>query len=122
MATIKKLEDLQVWIEAMKLAKIIYKLCNELPPEEKYNTCRHLRENARGCPANIAEGFYRYFKKERLHLFDVAKGNLGEIKSDVYLSYDVGYKKLEEIKKITDQIELVEKLLNGLIGVVSRTN
>lgn len=119
MATIRKIEDLKVWQEAKLLGKWTYKLADTLPNCENYNLKRHLKENARGCPANISEGFYRHFKKERLHLFDVAKGNLGEIKSDIYFCRDICYIKKELATKYINQINKVEAMLNGFIGTVA---
>lgn len=120
MTTIRKIEDLEVWQEARKLSKTVYRLIEKLPKKEEYNICRHLRENARGTPANIAEGFYRHFKKERLHLLDVAKGNLGEIKSDCYLCYDNKYIAYQSLRNLIEQIHKTETMLNGLIGTISR--
>ena len=120
MSKIERLEDLNVWQEACLLGKWIYKLADTLPNCENYNLKKHLKENGRGCPANVGEGFYRYFKKERLHFFDIAKGNLGEMKSDIYFCYNVGYIKEELRIKYIKQIDKVEAMLNGLISSVSK--
>ena len=122
MATITKLEDLEVWLEAKKLAKLVYKIADELPRSEEYNLKRHLKENARGLPANIAEGFYRYFKKERLHFYSIAKGCLGEIKSDLYLCNEFCYIKEEGVlEKGFEQMNKVERMLNSFIGCTSKS-
>jgi len=122
MATINKLEDLEVWQEAKALGKMIYVLVEKFPKCEEYNLKKHLKENARGLPANIAEGFYRYFKKERLHFYGIAKGCLGEIKSDLHLSYELGYCGKDNIlEDYFNQMTKVEKMLNSFIGSTSRT-
>lgn len=122
MATIRKVEDLKAWQEARILSKMIYSLATKLPKSEEYNIKRHLKENARGTPANIAEGFYRYFKKERLHLFDISRGCLGEMKNDCYLCNDNEYIDKKELEKYLDQISKVEALLNGLIRTISQSS
>jgi len=123
MATITQLEDLEVWKEAKVLAKMIYILTDGLPGSEEYNLKRHLKENARGFPANISEGFYRYFKKERLHFYSIAKGCLGEIKNDVYLCNDLGYiKSPHSLNEYLKQIDKVEKILNSFIGYTSKSS
>jgi len=109
MATITQLEDLDVWKEAKVLAKMIYILTDSLPKSEEYNLKKHLKENARGLPANIAEGFYRYFKKERLHFYSIAKGCLGEIKNDLYLCNDLSYIESDILEKNRGQINKVEE-------------
>ena len=122
MATITRLEDLEVWKEARVLAKMVYILTDSLPKSEEYNLKKHLKENARGLPANIAEGFYRYFKKERLHFYSIAKGCLGEIKNDLYLCNDLGYIESDILEKNRGQINKVERMLNSFIRCTSKSN
>lgn len=117
MSTIKEIEKLEVWQEAKKLGKMIYELANRLQKSEDYNLKRHLRENARGLPANIAEGFYRHFKKEKLHFYSIAKGCFGEIKSDIYFTFDI-YPQIFKEKSLEEylrQIDKVGKKLNKFI-------
>jgi len=117
MSTIKEIEKLEVWQEAKKLGKMIYELANKLPKSEDYNLKRHLKENARGLPANIAEGFYRYSKKEKLHFYSIAKGCLGEIKNDVYFAFDIYLEifKGKLLEEYFQQIDKVGKKLNKFI-------
>jgi len=122
MATIYKLEDLRVWQEAKLLGKWIYILADCLPNCENFNLKKHLKENGRGCAANIGEGFHRYFKKERLHFFSIAKGNLGEMKSDVYFCCEANYIKEETAIKYIRQIDKVEALLNAFIGTIAKSS
>ena len=120
MTTIRRLEDLEIWKEAKELGKEIYRLTEKFPKSEDYNLKRHLRENARGVPANIAEGFSRYFRKERLYFYDIAKGCLGEMKSDIYFSNDVGYLEEYLIKPVLEKIDRLERRLNSFIGVTAK--
>ncbi len=117
---INRLEDLEVWQEALKLGKIVYELTKTFPKEEKYNLVKHMRENARGIPANIGEGFGRFFYKESLHFYGYARGCLLELKSDLWTSYQAGYVKKDDLlKKYLAQLDLVGRKLNALINNVS---
>lgn len=113
--TIRKLEDLEAWQEARKLCAGVYILTNNYPKTEKYNLIKHLRESSRGVPANIAEGFGRYFFKENLRFYGISKGCLYEIKNDIYLSFDVRLINKEILKRFINQIDKVEAKINGLI-------
>ena len=124
MSTIKNIEDLEVWQEALELGKIIYELAEQLPKSEEYNLKRHLKENARGFPANISEGFYRYFLKEKLRFYGIARGCLGEIKSDVYFASQ-SYPEIikEELSKVClSKINKVGKKLNAFIKTTYKTD
>lgn len=124
MSTIKNIEDLEVWREALELGKIVYELAEKLPKSEEYNLKRHLKENARGFPANISEGFYRYFLKEKLRFYGIARGCLGEIKSDIYFASQ-SYPEIirEELLKVClSKIGKVGKKLNAFIKTTCKTN
>lgn len=116
MGKISKLEDLNAWIEARKLAKMLFDLANKLPPQEKFGISQHLRGNGRHIPANIAEGFGRIYLRDSVQFYRVAMGSLGEVKSDVYLCFDREYIDSSELDDYLSQINKAEKLINGLIN------
>jgi len=115
MATIKNLEDLEAWQEARKLCLGIYEITKIFPESEKYNLIKHLRESGRGATGNIGEGFARYFYRESMQFYDIARGCLGEIKSDIYLSYDLGYIKEKILNRFIEQIGKVNNKIGELI-------
>jgi len=113
---IKELEDLKAWQEARKLTKIVYDETNNLPKSEEYNIKKHMRECARSAPGNIAEGFGRYHLKESSQFYRIAKGSLEELKSDTYICLDNKFLSEASCEKIFNQIKMVSRLNNGLIG------
>lgn len=120
MGKIQKLEELEAWKEARKLAQMIFKALNLLPESEKYNLRKHLWECARNTPGNIAEGFGRYHYQESMQFFRVAIGSLNEIKSDTYLCFDAEYWKKPLVEKIINQADKVIALTSGLISSTKR--
>jgi len=113
--TIYKLEDLEVWQDARKLSKGVYIITKDYPRSEEYILKKHLRESARGTASNIGEGFGRYFFKENLRFYGIAKGCLQEVKSDLYISYDNDYISQEILQRFIKQVDKVEAKINGLI-------
>lgn len=110
---------MEAWQEARKLCKGVYVLTENYPKSEEYNLKKHLRESARGTASNIGEGFGRYFFKENLRFYGIAKGCLNEVKSDLYISFDVGYIKKEEIlRRCIKQVDAVDAETDGLINNV----
>jgi four helix bundle protein len=53
---IKTHKDLDVWKEAMKLAKEVYSLTASFPKEEMYGLSSQIRRASVSIPSNIAEG------------------------------------------------------------------
>lgn len=113
---IEKLEDLNAWVEARKLASMIFEAVRKIPPEERYGVKKHMLENARGVPANIAEGFGRFYYQESIQFYRVARGCLEEQRNDIYICLDRGYFDDDLVQKLFHQVEVVKKLINGLIG------
>lgn len=113
--SISHIEDLNVWQESRLLSQDIYTIIKKLPVEEKYNASKHLRENARGTPANIAEGFYRFHYQDSIRFYLIARGCLGELKSDLYLCFDQKYITEEEFKQLLERVSKIFIMLNGLI-------
>jgi four helix bundle protein len=100
---IQRLEDINAWKESRKLAKIINKTFSKLPKHEQYGIGKHLLENGRNVPGNIAEGFGRFYYKDSVQFYRVAKGSLNEIKSDVYICFDREYINEDLLKEVIDQ-------------------
>jgi four helix bundle protein len=113
---IRKLEELKVWQEARKLRQMVYEMVKTFPKEEKYNLSKHLKECARNVPGNIAEGFGRYHFQESIQFYRIARGSLNEIKSDIYCAFDETYIDETKLKEAIGQVELVAKMLNGIIS------
>ncbi len=64
---------------------------------------------------NIGEGFGRYFYKSSMQFYDIARGCLNEVKSDMYLSFDIGYITEVILYKFLKQIKIVDSKTSGLI-------
>lgn len=117
---IRKLEDLQAWIEARKLAKMLFELTKSLPSQEKFGIATHINQNARHIPANIAEGFGRFYLRDSTQFYRIALGSVNEVRSDIYLCFDRDYISREDLLKHLRQIDLVEKLIVGIINSASK--
>lgn len=95
--------------------KMIYKVTAKFPTSEKYNLTKHMRENVRNIPGNIAEAFGRFHYQESMQFYRIARGSLIELKSDSYSAFDVDYVTKKELQDLLNQNEKVGRLLNGLI-------
>lgn len=112
---IKSFTDLSTWKEAHKLALVIYKITKSFPKEEAYSLTDQMKRCAVSIGSNIAEGFSRQSKKEKIRFYFMAKGSLTELQNQLLLAKDVGYIDNSLFKSIAEQTVVVHKLLNGLI-------
>jgi len=65
--------------------------------------------------SNIAEGFSRQTKKEKIQFYFISKGSLTELQNQLLVSRDVGYLSDEDFRNVAEHTETVHKLLNGLM-------
>lgn len=112
---IKSFTDLIVWKQAHELVLLIYKITIRFPKEEIYSLVDQMRRCVISISSNIAEGFSRQSKKEKLQFYFIAKGSLTELQNQLLVARDVGYITKEKFTTIADQTVVVGKLLTGFI-------
>ncbi len=112
---IKSFTDLITWQKAHALVLIIYKFTNAFPRTETYSLIDQMRRSAISITSNIAEGFSRKSKKEKMQFYYMALGSTTELHSQLILSKDLGYLKQAEFYGVIEKIVEVNKLINSLI-------
>lgn len=112
---IKSFTDLHTWQEGHKLVLIIYKLTSSFPRTEAYALVDQMRRAVISITSNIAEGFSRSGKKEKVQFYYMALGSLTELQNQLLVSKDLHYIDTVKFNEISEQAVLVHKLLNGLI-------
>lgn len=112
---IRSFTDLIAWKEAHRLALMAYKFTDDFPSKETYSLIDQIRRCAISISSNIAEGFSRQSKKEKLQFYFTALGSLTELQNQILLARDIDYLKKDKFDKLADQTVFVSKLINGLI-------
>lgn len=104
----KVFTDLIVWQKAHQFVLEVYKETNRFPKEEIYGLTSQFRRAAISIAANIAEGFKKRGKKDKLNYLNIAQGSLEECRYYIILSSDLDYCESVQLEK---QIVEVSKLL-----------
>ncbi|HEY8688639.1 MAG TPA: four helix bundle protein [Chitinophagaceae bacterium] len=108
--------ELEVW-KKMRLLKIkIEAITKTFPAEEKFRLTDQLIRSSRGVNSAIAEGHGRYTFPDRIHYCIIARGSLSETYNHLIDAYDCTYITLEKLTELKDEINEVEKILNGYIN------
>jgi len=106
----------------MDLAVNVYrKIILLLPFEEKYALASQLRRSAQCIPANVAEGYGRYYYQEHIRFCYIARGSLEETVSHLVLAHKLGYfseNVLQSSMQLTDELR---RILNGYIAFLKRS-
>lgn len=90
MVTIQKFEDLVCWQKARELANFIYNVTDKRDFKD-YALKNQIRRAAVSPMSNIAEGFDRATRNEFIDALFIAKGEVGEVRSQLYLAFDRKY-------------------------------
>jgi four helix bundle protein len=110
LAPAKSFEDLIVWQRAHRLVLAVYGVTRTFPRHEMYGLVSQLQRAAVSVRANVAEGFRRRGKPDKLRFLNIAQGSLAESRYYLLLAQDLGYARTDSIK--TD-LEEVSRLLDS---------
>ena len=114
MGKIKSFTDLIAWQEGHKLVLLIYSITKKFPKEELFGLVSQIRRCAVSITSNIAEGFSRRSKKEKINFYHISLGSLAELQNQLIIIRDLKYIDSNEFNKIAKQTVRVSKLINGL--------
>jgi four helix bundle protein len=104
---IKRFEDLEIWIEARELCKIVYDITSASPFNSDFKFKDQMRASTGSSMDNIAEGFDRGGNKEFYQFLSISRGSIGEVRSQSYRAFDTRYiseEKLNELLERTDSL------------------
>lgn len=118
----KGLESLVVWQKSLQFALYISRqIIPKLPECEKYALTSQLRRSCQSIPANIAEGYGRFYYQEGIRFAYIARGSLQETRSHLTFAQEMGYISVDDFVNIKIFIEELQKLTNGYINYLKRT-
>jgi len=105
-------EDILAWQKAKVLTLRVYlSLMNLKDFGFKDQLCRA----SVSIMNNIAEGFERRSDNEFKHFLFIAKGSCGEVRSMLYLAFELKYLKEEEYLTLLNLSKEISKMISGLI-------
>jgi len=115
----KSFKDLIVWQKAHQLVLNVYRFSETFPSKEKYGLTSQLRRAIISVPANIAEGFKKRGKADKVRFLNIAQGSLEECRYYLILSQDLRYCETDHIES---KFEEVSKLLESYSSSIRTSN
>ena len=109
----KSFEELPVWRDAVEVGKEIYLLTNAGKFEKDYTLKEQIRKAVISISSNIAEGFERSNNNEFIRFLLIAKGSVGEVRSQLYLSFILGYIDKNVFDKFNSKLKVLVKQIGS---------
>jgi len=115
MGTITCFEDMHSWKKARILNNLIYIESNKNSFNKDYALRDQIRKSSISIMSNIAEGFERGTNREFKYFLNVAKGSAGEVRSQLYIAYDLGYISNELFTEFKELSSEISRLITGFM-------
>ena len=110
------------WQKAHEFVLLVYKISAHFPEEEKFGLVSQLRRAAVSVEANIAEGYKKMGKPDKLRFLNFAQGSLEECRDYHILARDLGYLQGDEDSQMKSAIILASKFLNSYVDGIVNNN
>ena len=106
----KNFQDLVVWQKSHEFVLSVYQLTRAFPREEVYGLTSQFRRAAISIAANIAEGFKKRSRLDKVRFMNISQGSVEECRYYLILARDLKYAceprlmaLLEEISKLLER-------------------
>ena len=110
-----RFEDVIAWQKARVFINHVYRATRAFPTEERFGLSSQFQRAAVSIAANIAEGYKRMGKDDKLRFYNYSQGSLEECRCYIYLSNDLDYITSDEAEQMIEEIEETSKILNSYI-------
>ncbi len=120
MATVKRFEDLEIWIEARRLSLEIITISKNSDLKSDFRLRDQVKSAAGSVMDNIAEGFERNGNREFIQFLSIAKASAGETRSQIYRIYDNNYIEQDKMQELVTEYEKLSIKIHNFINYLNK--
>ena len=118
----KSFKEIKAWQLAHQFVIDVYKTTRSFPAEERFALCSQFQRAAVSIAANIAEGYKKLGKADKLRFLNTSQGSLEECRYYILLSKDLDYIDMETYNGLNEEIEKVSWFVNAYAKGVINNN
>ena len=108
-----RFEDIYAWQKAHAFVLLVYRVTGHFPEVERFGLISQFRRAAVSIEANIAEGYKKLSKADKLRFFNISQGSLEECRDYIILSRDLDYISQIEFEELHTGLVTTSKFLNS---------
>ena len=117
---VQRFEDLIAWQKARVLTAAIYGSTGHGSFARDFGLRDQIQRAAVSVMSNIAEGFDRGSQAEFHQFLVIAKASCAEVRSQLYVAFDIGHIDEPEFDRLRNQTEELSRVIGGLRATVQR--
>lgn len=117
---VEKFEDLIAWKKARELTKGIYQVTGDGLFSKDFGLRDQIRRASVSIMSNLAEGFERGSPKEFHQFLVIAKASCAEVRSQLYVAFDVGYVDEKSFHVLESKAQEVSRIIGGLRSAIAK--
>ena len=110
-----KVEDFEIWKESIELVVLFYNLIKNTDLKRDFVLSEQIKKSVISIPSNIAEGFERNNNNEFKHFLNIAKGSIGELKTQVYITLRLELINKHQFDELNNKIIRLSSKISNLI-------
>ena len=115
-------KDIIAWQKSYDYCLYVYKVSANFPEFERFGLRSQFTRAAVSITANIAEGYKKLSRQDKLRFLNISQGSLEECRNYNLLSRDLGYISDEEYNILEEKIEIASKFINSYCnGIINNT-
>jgi len=112
----KSFQDLIIWQKSHQLFISIYNFSEAFPRKEMFGLTSQLRRAIISVPANIAEGFKKRGKPDKIRFLNIAQGSLEECRYYFIIAKDLDYGNNNNLFEDTEEVsKLIEAYSKAIL-------
>lgn len=122
MGKFEKFEDMEVWQQARSITKAIYASSRQGEFARDFGLRDQIQRAAVSIMSNIAEGFEKGTNKEFIQFLFIAKGSAGEVRSQLYVAFDLGYIEKGTLDQLNADLISISRQISGFVKYLQTSN
>jgi len=119
--TVQKFEDFEIWKKSRRLCKSIKDLSSSSTLVNDFSLRNQILRSSGSVMDNVGEGYERDEKKEFLQFLYIAKGSLGETRSQIYRCFDSHHFTEEQYNSLLQECFNLSGQIKQLLNYLHRS-
>jgi len=112
---VTKVEDFEIWKEAVDLVVLVFNFIKNTDLKRNFVLSEQIKKSVISIPSNIAEGFERNNNNEFKHFLNIAKGSIGELRTQIYIALRLELINKHQFGELNNKIIRLSSKISNLI-------